>query len=645
MDDKVKNHREQNEMNNTNSQKPEKKYMKLSTRLSISFSLLVGFFVLIIATTLFINTRNQERFNLKQRLANFATLTALQVNGDIHSTINGEQEMQSEAYLNYQKLFFDMIRADEELIYVYSMRQEQDGVIYFYLDAGRDPSIEEYDVAIPGDLPYEEPSDLLLATFASPSSTVVENDIYTDEYGSFLSAYSPVYKSDGALEAIIGIDINATALIARERLLLTTTTIIILVTIPFIFTMGWLLGRSLAKPISNLVETVNLITSGDLRARVKNTSRSQEVYTLEKNFNMMAGQLQDLFEHQEERIAERTAMLEESSAQNLARATQLETIAEVASTIAITNDLEQLLPLITQTVSERFGFYHVGIFLLSKDGLYAVLKAANSEGGQAMLARNHQLRVGREGVVGFAMYQKRAHIALDVGEDAVYFNNPDLPETHSEIALPLMTGDNIMGVLDVQSTEQNAFSDDDISLLTILANQVSIAIDNANLFQQSRKALEELDETLHKYIRAEWRQLSSKQNVVGYRANTAGVETITTIQHSQKKKVSAHSIPLTLRGTEIGALNIDMGKGKVFSDDETVLIQSVADRLTIALESARLLEESQKTAAKEQLIGDITSKISSSINLKNLLQTAVEELGQVIPGSEVVIKLDKKENE
>lgn len=411
--------------------------------------------------------------------------------------------------------------------------------------------------------------------------------------------------------------------------------------------IGVFVARRLAVPLTNLTESATKIMEGNLYLEAV-VEGPTEVIQLANAFNGMTSQLRDLIGSLEERVSERTAELEESSALTQRRAAQLEAISDVASSVASLQDPNQLLPYITTTVSERFGFYHVGIFLLSEDEEYAVLRAANSEGGQRMLARKHQLRVGEEGIVGYSVAQKRARIALDVGTDAIFFNNPDLPDTHSELALPLIVGGNVIGVLDVQSEQSNAFSDEDIRVLNTLANQVAVAIENARLFQQAQDALQELENTFQRYVSNEWQRFLSRSKVLGYRAHESGLEPITDEQKEIKPKNgngAIQRIPIILRGTTLGSLNVDMGDHtKNYTNEEMNLIQTVADRLALALESARLLDESQRTAAKEQVIGEITGKIGSSINLRNVLQTAVEELGNAIPGSEIVIQLesDKK---
>ena len=410
----------------------------------------------------------------------------------------------------------------------------------------------------------------------------------------------------------------------------------------FTFVSMLLLERGILARLTSISTSVSEIgLSGDLDERIP-VSGQDELSSLSIDINQML----DTIQEGGTQLKERTSELEKSSAQIQQRASQLEAIADVASSIASLQDVNELLPYITKTISERFGFYHAGIFLLSDDKKYAVLRAANSEGGQKMLARKHQLRVGKEGIVGFAVNQKRAHIALDVGDDAVYFNNPDLPATRSEIALPLTIGTDVIGALDVQSEQSNAFSNEDIKVLNTLADQVAVAIENAHLFEQSQRALQELENTFQRYVSNEWRQFASQSKVVGYRAHETGLEQITDEQKevaSKKGNGTIKKFPITLRGTTLGTLNVDMGEySQEYTEEEMGLIQTVADRLALALESARLLENSQRTAAKEQKIGEITGRIGASINLRNVLQTAVEELGRALADSEVVIQFTDK---
>jgi len=169
------------------------------------------------------------------------------------------------------------------------------------------------------------------------------------------------------------------------------------------------------------------------------------------------------------------------------RATQLAAAAEVAQSATAILDLEKLLDETVRHISERFGFYHAGVFLLDEAGEYAVLRAASSEGGQRMLARGHRLAVGQVGIVGYVAGTGQPRIALDVGADAVFFDNPDLPLTRSEMALPLTARGRVIGVLDVQSVEAAAFSDEDVTILSTMANQLATAIENVRLLEETER--------------------------------------------------------------------------------------------------------------------------------------------------------------
>ena len=248
-----------------------------------------------------------------------------------------------------------------------------------------------------------------------------------------------------------------------------------------------------SKPIIDMTRAAEKIADGDLsvQAEVRSTD---EIGTLGAAFNSMTTQLRDLVETLEIRVRERTQQLAVQNESLQLRSRQLQTVAEVARSIVSTREVDTLLNQVTRLVSDRFGFYHAGIFLLDENNEYAVLRAANSEGGRRMLDRHHRLRVGQVGIVGYVTGTGEPRIATDVGEDAVFFNNPDLPATRSEMALPLKLGGVIIGALDVQSTESNAFTEADVTLFTTLADQISVAIENANAYEISQQTLEEMKE-------------------------------------------------------------------------------------------------------------------------------------------------------
>lgn len=414
------------------------------------------------------------------------------------------------------------------------------------------------------------------------------------------------------------------------------------------------LGQIIAAPIQRLTQIAAQIAAGDLSAQATATSKD-EIGTLASAFNTMTSRLRGSLDELEHKVQERTAELLTANQRNERRARQFEAIAEVARTITSTRDLDVLLPQITQVISREFGFYHVGIFLLDAAKEFAVLSAANSAGGRIMLSRGHRLKVGEMGMVGYVTGTGDPRVALDTGADATFFNNPDLPDTRSEIALPLRVGAEIMGALDVQSTEPNAFSQEDISILSTLADQVSIAIQNAQQFEQTRKALGEAEALAKQFIRAGWQKYTQSKNLVGVRHT--GAKSTLLYAKNGRDEASHHaeetrsrprgaslSLPIKLRGEVIGSVDIHSPDNHPWDQEELDIVTAILERAAIAMDNARLLEESQRLASKEAKIGEVTAKISSSINMRNVLHTAVEELGRALPGSDVVIQFEPNQN-
>ncbi len=198
-------------------------------------------------------------------------------------------------------------------------------------------------------------------------------------------------------------------------------------------------------------------------------------------------------------IATQTAAALENTRLHVAeerRALQLQTAAEVSSAASTVLDVDELLPFVVNLIQQRFNLYYVGLFFVNATYQSAVLRAATGEAGRNMLERGHQLPIDDQSMIGWCIGHETARTALDVGEDAVRFSNPDLPETHSELALPLISRGQVLGAMSVQSTEIAAFSPQDITVLQTMADQVATAIANAQLLEQSRAASQQAEARL-----------------------------------------------------------------------------------------------------------------------------------------------------
>lgn len=372
--------------------------------------------------------------------------------------------------------------------------------------------------------------------------------------------------------------------------------------------------------------------------------------------------LADITSNLEQRVNERTVELETANQQVTHRAAQLQAITELSETIAQMQDLNEILPEATRLISEYFGFYHVGIFLIDGAHEYAMLQAANSEGGRRMLQRNHRLRLGT-GIVGYTAQTGTPRIALDVGADAVYFDNPDLPDTRSEAALPMKSHGQIVGILDVQSKQAGAFTDEDLQILTTLASQVAISLENARLLTETRAALAQVQEVYDEFTRAEWSRTIAKVEQPGFRYNAGRIEMLEgkiassevidavrtgevvtgSTDHSEESH-NVIAVPVKVRGETIGVIYVESNDpSKTWLESDITMVAAVAERAAFAMENARLFQDARRRAAKEQAISEATVRISSAVNMENILQTTAEELERVLGGSEVLIRFQGKE--
>ncbi len=439
-------------------------------------------------------------------------------------------------------------------------------------------------------------------------------------------------------------EVLAGAAAAREQLAAsnTNTTQFSMVLVALILVLGIaatiLLANGLVEPLSRLTETAQEITAGDLNARAP-VGAADEIGILARTINTMADNVRGLVQGLEERVTDRTAALATASAEAMRRAAQFEAITRVTAAIGSIRDLDALMPLVSSVISEQFGYYHVGIFINDEPGLATHLIAANSEGGHRMLDRRHNLKIGEQGIVGFVAARGEPRVAHRVGEDAIFFDNPDLPLTKAEAALPLRSGDVTIGVLDVQSTEEQAFSPDDLRILGVLADQVSLAFESARLYDATRRSLAETETLYRQYLRGAWQIIRGQGQITGYRSTPGGVLPLGADegQNDDAESGSFLKIPIKLRDETIGEIAIRRADKSPITPEQMELVQAVAERVGLSAENARLFEETGRRAERERLVTEITAKIRRSNDPREMMQIALEELKLALGASDVQV--------
>jgi len=403
------------------------------------------------------------------------------------------------------------------------------------------------------------------------------------------------------------------------------------------------------NPLLWIIDTAPFVVGyvSMLAGRRQDNSYKREVELIQKEI-----ELNEIQASLEERVAERTKELESQSQ-------RLRVAAEIAKDATSTRNLSELLERAGQLIQDRFGFYHTGLFIIDANKEFVVLTASPTDAGKQMMANGHKLRVGYTGIVGRVASTGEARVVLDISLDTTHEHNPLLPNTRSEMALPLRVENEVIGVLDVQSDQPQAFTEDDIAAIQILADQLATAIERARLLQQLEQNLKDLEQVYRRTTRESWKSITESELIsnFGYRFDNIRIQPLnevpalgqramqdgTKISETNDRKQESVAIPIKLRGQSIGAVTVKLKEGHKQITINT--IEQAVERLAGALESARLFEEARQRAEREQAISQVTSAISSAPEFDAILRTAVEEIGKSLGDSEVSIRIIEGANQ
>jgi GAF domain-containing protein/HAMP domain-containing protein len=421
-------------------------------------------------------------------------------------------------------------------------------------------------------------------------------------------------------------------------------------------------SRDIGRPLTEIADLATQVADGDLD-RMARIHPQREFATLARAFNSMTAQLRHLVTSLEARVTERTRDLERRSA-------YLEASAEVGRAAASILDTDVLIRQVVDLIRERFELYYVGLFLVDEAQEFAVLRAGTGEAGRAMLARGHSIRIG-EGMIGWSVANAQPRVALEAGEDAVRLATPELPETRSEAALPLRSRGRVLGALSVQSAVPGAFDEETITALQTMSDQVAVALDNARLFAESEAALDATRRAYGELSRQAWASLLQTRADLGYRSDERGVTGTGDLWRAEEARAlqeghvvlgasagstsalaedggGGHSlaVPIKLRDQVLGvvATSKPTGAGE-WTPDEVALLESLVGQIGLALESARLYDESQRRAARERLTREVTDRMRRATDVEGIVQTVVDELFDLFGPSRAFVSLGATDGE
>lgn len=469
--------------------------------------------------------------------------------------------------------------------------------------------------------------------------------------GSFRNAAGiPVlgyYEWDPTLATVLVSEIPQAAARARSLAAVLASGLVGLLTIIIASIAVLSAARAISEPVTGLAQAAEQLASGQLATRAY-SDREDEIGRLAESFNSMANQLQSVIGNLEARVADRTRALE-------AQSLRLRTAAEVARDASLAPTLDELLSRAAQLVLERFGVDHAGIYLLDEKRQFAVLQAAPGTAGAQMLQANYRVFVGDTNAVGQAAETGEAQLFLKPGHGETVIGDPFHLNTRAQLTLPLRTNEGLIGLLDLQSNQANAFTAADTAVIQVLADQLAASIERGRLLRQVQDRLGLLEQTYKRFTEESWGAYTqNRPQALGYTYDNVRMEPVSAIPVEVQKALSASSglealsgngsdgggqtayIPVRLRGQTLGVISANFRQSPI-PPKTLALLEQAASRLGTALENVRLLEDSLRRASKERMIGEITARISSSISVRNVLQTAVEELGRALPGSDVSI--------
>ena len=375
---------------------------------------------------------------------------------------------------------------------------------------------------------------------------------------------------------------------------------------------SYYVAKAVSDPIYDLIKTFNKIEQGDLTQRAP-VSSTDELGIVTVQFNRMVSRLETLQNSLEQQVIERTK--------------QLAATNEVGRVAASSLDPEQLLAKVIPLIPERFEYYFAAIYLVDPSGKWAELKEATGEAGRVLKQNHHRLEISGKNMVGTAIRESSPRIAQIASEEKQRFENPLLPYTRSEMALPLMVGDRVLGALNVQSTRESDFGPQVIETMQNMAGQVAIALENARLFQEAQQIIKEMRAVQQQYLLEGWQGLSEENEKLEYRIGDE--------EDDNSRKLE---VPISLRDQILGQIMLE--SQTEWTPDQHSLVDAIATQAAIALENARLVSESRHIALRERMAAEINSKIWSSATIDGVLQTVVKELGRRLDASSATIELN-----
>jgi GAF domain-containing protein/HAMP domain-containing protein len=364
-----------------------------------------------------------------------------------------------------------------------------------------------------------------------------------------------------------------------------STVVIALIILAISAVLGIFLAQLLSNPIVRLTSVAEQIAAGDITRQAK-VETADEIGKLASTFNSMTAQLRELIGSLEQRVASRTR--------------NLELAAQVGRTVSQVRSLDVMLKDACELILKEFGLYYVQVYLTDASQTTLKLEAGTGNAGAQLLGRGHSLPLNTGSINGRAAVEKRPVVISDTTKSAVFRQNSLLPETRGEMAIPLVLGDRVVGVLDMQSREPGMLNEEVLPAFEALAGQMAVAIQNANLLAETEQARIQVEAQARRLVREGWNEhldAIHKPEQIGFVFNHNQVVPLNDIDGSQfSADGQVISAPIAVTGESLGSLAVEVND-ESRREQTGKLVEVVARQVAQQIENLRLLESAERYRA------------------------------------------------
>lgn len=330
------------------------------------------------------------------------------------------------------------------------------------------------------------------------------------------------------------------------------------------------------------------------------------------------------------------------------RARQLQVAAEIAKLAVEADDPRVVAEQAVERIRDSFGFYHASVFTLDETGTWANLTASTGEAGRRLIARAHRLAVGSASIVGWVTGNQLSRISNDVSQDPFHFKNPLLPETRSEMAVPLQAGGRLLGVLDVQSQERDAFTEDDVRAVEAIGHELAFALDSARKMRETQDELQKVDGLNRGRARESWARFARAGVPMLLRVggdgsqgpSTLGDEAFRTGHTALDATGREVAVPVVVQGEVVATIAARrLPTDPAWNSDDVTVLEAVSGQMGLSLENARQYSEEQRRVSELEVVNRISQGVSQMLRLDSLFRVVYAQIHQILPGVDVSIGL------